>query len=310
MENRIETLREYINTIISEIKDQDILRDAYIHLYGVSNICALIALKRNQNVELATMAGMLHDFYTYKMLDSENHGQKGAILAKETLDFLKITTSDETELICNAISVHSDKKSKHSDFTEILVDADTLQPYLYNINFPPINEFRFKRTRKLLEEFGIRHNFIVKIIECKVHQFGSLQKYDYADIFPLYKGKWIYCKHKDRSTWENPGGHIENSEKPLDTAKRELYEETGSINFDIEPLCDYWISGELNGKSITGNGQVYFANVHSISKLPEESEMEKIDFFDLPPKKLTYPEYSNIIFPLALEKIKNNKNVL
>ena len=156
MENRIEILRKYINDTISKIKDPNLLGDAYIHLYGVSNICALIALKRNLNVELATMVGMLHDFYTYKMLDSENHGQKGAILAKETLTFLKITDNEETEIICNAISVHSDKKTKHSEFTEILVDADTLQPYLYNINFPPINEYREDRLKKIKAEFGIK----------------------------------------------------------------------------------------------------------------------------------------------------------
>jgi HD superfamily phosphodiesterase len=156
MENRIETLRKYIDETLKIIEDKDFLRDAYIHLYGVSHFCALIALKRNENIELATMAGMLHDFYSYKMKDSENHGQKGVVLAKETLDFLQITNKEETELICNAICVHSDKKNRHCDFTEILVDADTLQPYLYNINFPPINEYRDERLEKLKIEFGIK----------------------------------------------------------------------------------------------------------------------------------------------------------
>lgn len=27
--------------------------------------------------------------------------------------------------------------------------------------------------------------------------------------------------------------------RPLDAAKRELYEKSGAIDFDIEPLCDY-----------------------------------------------------------------------
>ena len=155
MDSRIEILRAYIDETISKIKDPVKLKAAYTHLYGVSQSCALIALKRNQNVELATMAGLLHDFYTYKMNDSENHAQKGAVLAKETLDLLKITSKEETDLICNAIFNHTDKKSKHSDFTEILVDADTLQPYLYNINLPQTNEHRIKRLEKLKEEFCI-----------------------------------------------------------------------------------------------------------------------------------------------------------
>jgi len=155
MENRIEILREHINDTISKIKDQVKLRTAYTHLYGVSQSCALIALKRNQNVELATMTGLLHDFYTYKMNDSEDHAEKGAILAKETLDLLKITNKEETELICNAIFVHTDKKSRHSDFSEILVDADTLQPYLYNINLPQNDQYRRERIKKLKIEFGL-----------------------------------------------------------------------------------------------------------------------------------------------------------
>jgi uncharacterized protein len=157
MENRTEKLREYIDNIILKMEDHEERRCAYIHLYGVSHFCALIALKRQQNVELATMAGMLHDFYSYKMMDPENHGQKGALLAKETLEFLKITDEKETELICTAIYEHSDKKNKHSDFTEILVDADTFQHYLYNTSFPSLDEYRNKRIELIKKEFGIEY---------------------------------------------------------------------------------------------------------------------------------------------------------
>lgn len=30
-------------------------------------------------------------------------------------------------------------------------------------------------------------------------------------------------------------------------AKRELYEESGAVDFEIEPLCDYW-AGEVQTK--------------------------------------------------------------
>jgi HD superfamily phosphodiesterase len=154
MVNRIEILRKHIDEIILNMADAEERRCAYVHLYGVSQFCAMIALKRKQNAELATIAGMLHDFYTYKMKDMNNHAEKGAILAKETLDLLKITNEKETELICNAISVHSDKKNKHSDFSEVLVDADVIQHTLYNITLPVMGH-EGERMEKLKIEFGL-----------------------------------------------------------------------------------------------------------------------------------------------------------
>lgn len=46
-------------------------------------------------------------------------------------------------------------------------------------------------------------------MEFKVHPFNTLKDYFCVDIMALYKGKWIFCKHKKRDTWENPGGHID-----------------------------------------------------------------------------------------------------
>ncbi|WAG63426.1 HD domain-containing protein [Clostridium estertheticum] len=63
--NRIEILRKYIDEILLNMTDVEERRCAYLHLYGVAQSCALIALKRGENAELATMAGMLHDIYSY-----------------------------------------------------------------------------------------------------------------------------------------------------------------------------------------------------------------------------------------------------
>lgn len=58
----------------------------------------------------------------------------------------------------------------------------------------------------------------------------------FAVIISKTKGKWVFCKHKERDTYEVPGGHREAGENILETAKRELYEEMGAIDFEITPV--------------------------------------------------------------------------
>jgi len=155
MKNRIEILREHIDEVILNMTDHYERRCAYIHLYGVSQACAMIALRRGENVELATMAGMLHDFYSYKYMDTENHAEKGAVLAREVLGELQLTSQDETDLICSAIHNHSSKGGTFSAFDEVLIDADVLQHYLYNFTMPYTNEGRKIRFEKLAKEFAL-----------------------------------------------------------------------------------------------------------------------------------------------------------
>lgn len=47
----------------------------------------------------------------------------------------------------------------------------------------------------------------------------------FAVIISKYQDKWVFCKHKLRYTFEIPGGHREEDENILETAKRELHEE-------------------------------------------------------------------------------------
>lgn len=41
-----------------------------------------------------------------------------------------------------------------------------------------------------------------------------------------------------------PGGHREAGENILETAKRELQEETGATKFEIKPICVYSVTGK------------------------------------------------------------------
>jgi uncharacterized protein len=84
-----------------------------------------------------------------------SHGEKGSVLAKEILNDLGITTNDETELICNAIYNHSNGENKYSEFTEVLIDANVLQHYLYNVTLSKMDKEN-ERLIKIINEFGIR----------------------------------------------------------------------------------------------------------------------------------------------------------
>lgn len=121
----------------------------------------------------------------------------------------------------------------------------------------------------------------------------------FAVIISRYKGKWVFCKHKDRNTYEIPGGHREPDEQILETAKRELYEETGALQFDIFLVCVYSVVGK-NTVNQTGEetyGMLFYADIHSFeNKL--HSEIESISFWDNIPTEWTYP----LIQPLLINE--------
>lgn len=121
----------------------------------------------------------------------------------------------------------------------------------------------------------------------------------YAVIISKANGKWVFCKHKERDTYEVPGGHREAGEDINDTAKRELYEETGALEYDISPICVYSVTAPDNSGGNETFGMLYFAN---IKQFEEElhNEIEKIMITTSLPKAWTYPE----IQPKLLEEAK------
>ena len=130
--DRIEPVRKIIDELILTIQDDDERRCAYIHLYGVSQLCALLAYKRNCDAELSVIAGLLHDIYSYTNMDPSDHAHKGAEMARSILTPLKSFNDEEVSLICSAIYNHSDKCNIHDAFDEVLKDADVMQHCLYN----------------------------------------------------------------------------------------------------------------------------------------------------------------------------------
>ena len=81
-------------------------------------------------------------------------------------------------------------------------------------------------------------------MEIKFYDSVSDDLLKFAVIISKYNGKWVFCKHKERNTYEIPGGHREAGESILECAKRELNEETGASEFSITPVCVYSVTGK------------------------------------------------------------------
>ena len=121
----------------------------------------------------------------------------------------------------------------------------------------------------------------------------------FAVIVSQSNGKWVFCKHKERDTYEVPGGHREPEESILETAKRELQEETGALKFEIKPICVYSVTGKtrVNATGEKTFGLLCFAEISEFAK-ELHSEMEKVVLMDELPENWTYP----LIQPKLIEK--------
>ena len=130
----------------------------------------------------------------------------------------------------------------------------------------------------------------------------------FAVIIAKSQGKWVFCKHRERNSYEIPGGHRENGESIEDAARRELCEETGAIKFDIKPLCVYSVTGK-NRVNEQGNetfGMLFFADITEFEK-ELHSEMEQIALFSaLPTDNWTYPLIQPILAKKYLEIANEN----
>lgn len=153
MEHRLEILRDEIDKIILNEKS-DHLRMYLSHMYGVARFCTLLAMKRNLDTELAATCGMLHDIFYMSGGSSDNHAAKGAEQAETILRAMDLYSDDEIKTVTAAISRHSDKKTIHGPYDELLKDADVMDHCLYNAALP-IAQREAERYHNLLIEFGI-----------------------------------------------------------------------------------------------------------------------------------------------------------
>ncbi|PKP51829.1 MAG: hypothetical protein CVT92_11705 [Bacteroidetes bacterium HGW-Bacteroidetes-1] len=127
------------------------------------------------------------------------------------------------------------------------------------------------------------------------HNIGTIDDHllRYAVICSFHGDKLVCVRHHKRSTWEIPGGRRELGESMDETARRELFEETGAEYFDIQSVCEYHV---LMNEQYSF-GRIYTSNIQVFGELPV-SEIVEVKLFEKLPDFLTYPD----IQPKLLEK--------
>ena len=110
----------------------------------------------------------------------------------------------------------------------------------------------------------------------------------FAVIIAKTNNKWVFCKHRERSTFEIPGGHREDGESIINTANRELYEETGAVNYSLKPICVYSVTAPDNFNGEETFGMLYYADILTFEK-ELYSEIEQIVITEHLVDNWTYP---------------------
>lgn len=141
------------------------------------------------------------------------------------------------------------------------------------------------------------------MIRTERRAYDPTQHYAYAVIAARYQDGWLWVRRRDRATYEIPGGHWEPGEQIEDTARRELYEETGALDFALRPVCAYSVTSDGS----TDYGMLYLAQVHTLGPLPP-SEIGEVTVRAQMPEALTYPQIQPYLMRWAQEMITGRQS--
>ncbi len=124
------------------------------------------------------------------------------------------------------------------------------------------------------------------------HDLGTVddQLLAFAVIGARHQGRWVFVRHRQRHTWEIPGGHREAGETILQAAERELREETGVLSFELMPVCEYSVS---RGGQVSF-GRLFLAEIHELGSILD-MEIGQVELYDDLPEELTYPQIQPVL---------------
>ncbi|MCU0457994.1 MAG: NUDIX domain-containing protein [Bacteroidales bacterium] len=126
---------------------------------------------------------------------------------------------------------------------------------------------------------------------------GIEQPLSYVVIAARYSDGWLFVKHRRRGGYELPAGHPGEGEGSVEAAVRELTEETGALDFTLEPVT-YYSVGAGRGRQY---GRLFYADIGTLGELTDTDEIEGVKVFRRLPRNLSLPEVMSFLFRVAKE---------
>jgi len=117
----------------------------------------------------------------------------------------------------------------------------------------------------------------------------------YVVIAARYDGGWLFVRHRKRGGYELPAGHPDEGEDSVTAAVRELMEETGALDFTMEPVT--WYSVDTgSGRQF---GRLFLASVDTLGEITDKEEIEAVRVFRRLPRGLSLPEVMTFLYRTA-----------
>ena len=139
------------------------------------------------------------------------------------------------------------------------------------------------------------------MITVKLIQGDSVPvRLSYVVIAARYDGGWLFVRHRRRGGWEMAAGHPDEGEGSVEAAVRELTEETGALDFVMEPVLCYSVEADA-GKQY---GRLFLAEVQTLGELTDTDEIEEVRVFHRRPRNLSLPEVMSVLYGVARRHVK------
>lgn len=134
---------------------------------------------------------------------------------------------------------------------------------------------------------------MVKVELISVGRFTH--KLSYVVVAVRHNDGWLFVRHRRRGGWEMPAGHPDDGEESIEAAVRELTEETGALDFIMEPVSYYSVD--------TGQGpqygRLFYAQVETLGRFTDTDEIADVRVFRRRPRNMSLTEVMSFLFRVA-----------